>query len=78
MEQEQCINCKFSKPHELPKEVVLDVTAPKGNFCMRSPPQVTAVLTPNAVGQIVSSVQAVYPLMADDGWCGEFKPKLDA
>lgn len=62
---EECVNCKFYESDEEESKE----SGNEGGYCLRYPP--TLVITSDGVGSGVPPVNA-------EGWCGEWKAKLNA
>lgn len=48
--------------------------SPEAVECRKNPPQMLALPTPHPLtGQMAISVQGVFPQMANEAWCAQFK-----
>lgn len=71
MQNQKCGECFYALSNEVDDRQV---------YCRRNPPQHTManVVVKKKGGEIEMSTQWQFPLMFVEGWCGEFKLKIEA
>ena len=71
MDGQKCETCHFALQHDVDERQV---------YCRRNPPQHTManVIVRKKGAEIETSTQWQFPLMFKDGWCGEYKLRVEA
>ncbi len=70
MPEEKCATCRFFHDQQ-PSEMRGGSRAELFGYCRRQPPSVIPQIF---VGNPPSMPQTVWPIVAKEDWCGEYKP----